>query len=569
MAESVKATDSRSSIRGQSRWRLVLPPLVVLTIVAGSVMLYIDPRPDTVSLDADLCPADADNIAGSVVFLLDLTKPLHTSQANLPSGLLHEVTTAMGRNHELRLFSLAGSQIAPRTFLSRICKPYATRDLQIHAAKDHAGARRDCDDLPAQLPVDIRESATAFCAKREALKSRLDALAQQDWPKERKAGNAFLVGALEDIRLDFTERPEPHVVYLFSDMMQHAAWYSHLDQEWTKWNYDEFAGLLESQNWALGDRLDVAGLRVEIFYLPRGGWTDQPRVREVHQRFWREYFAGAEVAFHNQPSAPPYLAVPLMNVPTEVEIAARERLVAEQLLEEARKEQDELEEQRQRLLAEQQRLDEQREQLRTAEMQRLSPAATIDETGVGDQARPTRNGDVPAEPGAPPRTAGMDDLDGAAEQGEQPAATGTRRPVAEVQEVRGAAETGQQLPRLEAAETPDGQGIADAAYRTNGETRHCDLVMSPNVVTRTPHVSACRKDEFRNGSDRRAFRGGRAGGDGGRCRYRRGGPVPGGKGTILRVVRRRGRDHGERVVVHVFRTPGSRLRQAPNAHRLV
>ena len=374
----MKGVDTRSTVRRQPWWRLVLPPVMVLIVVAGVLLVFVDARRDSISLDANLCPIDADDISGSIAFLFDFSKPLDAAQSGLPSGLLNEVSLRMARNQELNLFLLTGSQSGPRTLLKRMCKPYANEDLQIEAAKDQGGAVRDCNDLPAQLPADTREVATKFCAHLEAFAPRLDALARQDWPEERKVDNAYLIEALEDIRLELAERPEPLVIYVFSDMMQHADWYSHLDQDWSQWSHEEFAELMASQNWAIGDRLSVADWRVEVFYLPRRGLTDQPRVREVHQRFWREYFAGVELAFHVQAPGPPYSAVPLMNVLTEAEIAAQEREVVERLLREVREEQQELERQREetrrRLLEEQERLEQERDRLRLAELQQ--PAAT-------------------------------------------------------------------------------------------------------------------------------------------------------------------------------------------------
>ena len=511
----MKATDTRSSVRGQPFWRLALPPLLVLSIVGGSILMYIEPSRDRVSLDGDLCPSDVGEITGRVVFLFDFTKPLNAPQASLPSELLNDVSLLMERNQELRLFSLTDSQIAPRVLLSRFCKPFANQDLQIKAAKDHGGALRDCDNLPAQLPVDIRESATAFCARREALKFTLDGLAEQDWQEERKVESAYLIDALEDIRLDLAEKPGPHLVYVFSDMMQHAQWYSHLDQEWTDWTYDDFAELMSSQNWVLGNRPRDSGLQVEVFYLPRRGWTDQPRVREAHQRFWRQYFESASVAFHNQAPAPPYRAEPLMNVLTESEEAARERLVVEQLLKEVREEQQELERQREetrrRLQEEQQRLEAERDRLRTAENQRDT---VQDESREADDRDPSVERLTPddSEEIEPQRQVGEVESLPAAVEGGRSAEPGSPAPqVAETTRRSADAvvprniETLRQQPAESSAVATDGvagdnavdrlevdqpvdRGQDDAVESTAviEPRRRCSLVMSPDVVDRSP-----------------------------------------------------------------------------------
>ena len=419
--------NSRASIRTQSIWRLVVPPLLVLAAVGLSILAFYSDRQERDALDADLCPVNSEELSGSAVLLYDFTKPLRTDQASLPSELLRDVALLIERNTELRVFTLAGSPDSPRTFLKRLCKPYANAELQIKTAKDQRGTLRDCDDLPAQLPVETRESATAFCGQLGTMAGRLDGMVQTDWPMERRLEGAYLVEALEDVLLDFKGRPTPHAIYVVSDMMQHAKWYSHLDDAWTNWGYESFAELKAAQNWGDVNGPGVAGKQVEIFYVPRHGMTDQPRTRQVHQNFWRSYFAGSEFAFHNQKIGPAYFSVPLMNVLTEAEQAAQERSVVEELLLQVREEQAALEQQRaetlRRLEAEQSQLEQERNRLRLMEAQRAAAAGGDDRTGdepVEDAG--LRNGvaeDVPATLQSPerPRTPAAGEASGSADEG--------------------------------------------------------------------------------------------------------------------------------------------------------
>ena len=376
---------SRVSLRAQSIWRLVLPPLLVLVVVGVSILAFYRGGKDREALDADLCPAESDEISGSAVLLYDFTKPLRKDHASLPSNVLRDIGLLMERNHELRVFSLAASPDSPRTFLKRICKPYANSDLQIKTAKDQRGGLRACNDLPAQLPIETRESATAFCDQIEWLTGRIDRMVQTEWSRERRVQNAYLVEAMEDVLLDLSDRPQPHSIYVVSDLMQHAKWYSHLDDAWTNWSYEAFAELMAGQNWGSANGRGPAGKSVESFYIPREGLTDQPRKRQVHQNFWRDYFAGSEIAFHNQRIGPAYPFAPLMNVLTEAQQAAQERQVVEELLLQVREEQEALEKQRQetlqRLEAEQAQLEEERSRLRLLEAQQAEAQVGDDQTG--------------------------------------------------------------------------------------------------------------------------------------------------------------------------------------------
>ena len=279
------------------------------------------------------------------MLLYDLKKPLNNEQASLPSNLLREVSLSMERNTELRVFSLAGTPDSPRTLLQRLCKPFANADLRIETAEDKREVLLNCEDLPAQLPSGFGESATAFCRQLGSLGTKLDETARTGLLQQERVQNAYLVEALEDMQLDLIDRPQPHAMYIVSDMMQHAEWYSHLDEMQTDWSYETFAKLRASQIWGNLNQTGTGSMRVEIFYVPRSGLTSQPEEQQIHQRFWREYFSGSEVAFHNQLTAPAYSFAPLMAVPREAEQANQERLALEQVLRQVREESARLQEQ--------------------------------------------------------------------------------------------------------------------------------------------------------------------------------------------------------------------------------
>ena len=371
------STKSRFSTGGKSRLRILAPPALVLLALAAMPFFFDEPLGTQVPRGADLCPIDRNDITGRVLFLVDFRKPLDGNQAGLPGQLLRDLTADLGKNTEFQVFTLTGSSNAPRALLKRLCKPYDNTDLQVAEAKDQNYGARDCNDLPAQIADDVRQSAARFCSGRELLQRRLNAMAGRAWPEDNDVVNSYLVEAFEDVRLELGESTGPHQLYVFSDMMQHAPWYSHLDTEWMEWNYDEFAALFGSRNGAFDPRQGNAPMRVDIFYVPRIGTTDQPRAKALHREFWRNYFAGTEITFHDQPPMPAYAASPLMNVLTETEIAAQERAAIERLLVELEQEQEALGREQRELEAERQRQAEAERELeaeRPAETERTLEA---------------------------------------------------------------------------------------------------------------------------------------------------------------------------------------------------
>ena len=355
------AADARFSIRRHPPLRVLLPTVVVVIALVGAVLVFSRPASPEQRRDAQLCPVDANDLrGGSAMFLFDFRKPLDRTGDVGPGVLLRQAIDGFGENTEIVVYSLSGAERAPRVRIGRLCKPYANAALQPEMAKDQRTPLRDCDDLPAQLTPELRESATLFCRQRNTLVRRIDALAAEAPPVGREVTDSYLVEAIEDITLDLRQRARPHALYVFSDMLQHAPWYSHLDQEWTRWNHDGFSTALRAQNWFVDGGSAPAGLRVEVFYLPRAGLTDQPRAQSLHQEFWRQYFAGADVTFHQQEPVPAYAARRVTNVPTEAERVARERAEAERLLQQVREEQDAL--RREQLALEEQAAEQRRQE---------------------------------------------------------------------------------------------------------------------------------------------------------------------------------------------------------------
>ena len=320
------------------RWQrraLVFAPPILAVIVAAVVaaVLLVDGSGKGPLLDDDLCPAEDAPPSGHVALLLDLRKPLDQQGRRLLGDALRSVTTSMSAGAELGVYALTDSAAVARQRIDRICKPYDNAELADGAAGGTEGGDRmarqprDCDDLPAQLPADLRDNATRFCARRTALRQRIERLVVA--PSQGEAGSAYLVEAIEETSLVFAETALPRSLYIFSDMAQHAPWYSHWELGTSSWSYDEFKRLRAEQIATAGPRPpSLDGVAVTVFYLPRQGVTDQPSPKTIHKGFWRDYLVdafGTTPVFHDQPVMPMYEYTPLTNRLSAAEIMAQER----------------------------------------------------------------------------------------------------------------------------------------------------------------------------------------------------------------------------------------------------
>ena len=113
-----------STRRGQ------LTLLGLLSILAVLLIVTLVDRERTVerNLGEDMCPLDAEEIVASTALLVDLSKPLY--DASLVSGLLGTVSRNLGKDEELRVYTIvaptagAASGTDSTRLLGRLCKPY-------------------------------------------------------------------------------------------------------------------------------------------------------------------------------------------------------------------------------------------------------------------------------------------------------------------------------------------------------------------------------------------------------------------------------------------------------------
>lgn len=320
-------------------------PIVVLAAIAWGVAVFLERPTTTLPRDADLCPA-AGAIAGRTAMLLDLRKPLSERGRALLGEALRQVASELAVDGELRVFALSGTDAAPRQRIDRLCRPYGESAL----AQDGAVAPPQadaCDGLPAELPE--RDAALRFCARLDSLAARIDGMAQLP---PSPVPNAFLVEAIEETSLEFGDALGRKSLVVFSDMVQHAPWYSQAEGAAT-FGFADFDQLRTQQSARIGQRPPpLPDVDVTIFYLPRVGLTESPQERRGHKRFWQEYVADAfrtAPVINELPAMPRYEIASFSGQATNDGLAAAQRLQqereeAERLLEQVVRERAALEE---------------------------------------------------------------------------------------------------------------------------------------------------------------------------------------------------------------------------------
>lgn len=317
---------------------------MLVVVVAAAVALFLNEPTQTTERDGDLCPIGEGAIAERAVLLLELGKPWNDDAGELLASTLRQVAADLAADAELRVFAVSGTAAEPRQSLDRFCKPYDESEL---------AAGEGCGNLPAG--IEERDAAMQFCTRRDTLGRRVGRSAARQ--RGRQVANAYLVEAIEETSLEFAAAEGPKSLFILSDMVQHASWYSQAERVAARLTFSEFEQLRSDQSRLVGPRpAQLADVDVTIFYVPRTGVTEDSRQRREHKRFWQEYVADAFATapiFHDLPAMPPFEAAPFSDLGAapelpnaEWESLQREREEAERLLEVVERERVALEEAR-------------------------------------------------------------------------------------------------------------------------------------------------------------------------------------------------------------------------------
>ena len=288
---------------------------VLVATVAAAVVLAVARETDLQRL------APCNEAAGQnhAALLFDATKPLDSAAL----AVLRDIGPQVSAGRELRVHALVDDADEPE-FVGALCRPYHVDALDVAAAKDGHAGRRHCDDLPAQLAPDLRAAAARYCAERADLAARLEALAGP----ERRVEGAYLMEAVARL-LRGPGLPDP--LFVASDMLQHAPWYSHLDLDWTEWGFEHFQVAARAHGMPVdASPLARIGHRIRVLYVPRQGLTDAVQVRDAHWSFWRAYFGEAALEFDERRVAAGYAVAARMDLDAALGEVARERAAIRQ-----------------------------------------------------------------------------------------------------------------------------------------------------------------------------------------------------------------------------------------------
>lgn len=318
--------------------RFVIPLLLVVASVTG-VVLFVDFDDDVQELDADLCPIAPNSSAHRAVLLLDLRKPvpIHQATGRSLAGEAWQLASAdVAASTQLDVFTVGTDPMAALRPLAQLCKPYDNVALAIGRPEDD---ELDCRDPAADLTAHQRTVAGQFCARRAELRTRIEDFAAQS---SAPVDNAYLVEAIEEISLALATETRPKSLFVFSDMLQHASWYSHIALAPDTWDFRSYVSTREEQTARIGSRPPaLRDLPVTLYYVPRQGMTDMPPAAQAHQQFWQAFFAastGAEPRFSAFPPAPSYETTPLTGQIGEAAAVTQARLRLQRTLEAAERE---------------------------------------------------------------------------------------------------------------------------------------------------------------------------------------------------------------------------------------
>ncbi len=265
---------------------------------AGATKIIVDPL--------TLCPLNESFVASQTYIHIDLSEPLTKDQRDGLKDLIGVATNADIKPRALiSISNMQAKAQAPRSRGQKFCMP----DIKNIGKAGKRIKREDCDAIAkgtfawdkVKPPVakNNRAQITNACKTYVKLQDKIKkyiANYEKNNPEQRRS---FIVSSIEHVWYaaeEAQERKIPVRLIMFSDMLQHAKWFSQYRtkrSDWTVENLNELRAGEKAVNQLGGDAPQIKFDDVLICYLSstdRHVQMDDFRNEKAHKKMWEDYF---------------------------------------------------------------------------------------------------------------------------------------------------------------------------------------------------------------------------------------------------------------------------------------
>lgn len=290
--------------------------LIILLFVAAVGILLSGNSRTKYSLDpVTLCPneEEANFIPSRTYVLMDLSEPLGGQQQAL-RGLINAASNSLEAREKIIIGRLQPNRGNSWKELSSFCSP----DLK--SISDSFGRsislEKDCPEIiskgkqypwPLGTGQDLREQTRKICESYSRFQKKVRTASEvvpDDNPEEPRS---YIVSAIEEIMHDANNAPNGtrRRLIVFSDMLQHAEWFSHYEESHAPWTAEALKDRRKKAS-GLGSVPENKFDEILLCYLKTDNLKDYMKNAKwevAHKKMWPRYFGAPKKKVLNRTAA--------------------------------------------------------------------------------------------------------------------------------------------------------------------------------------------------------------------------------------------------------------------------
>lgn len=220
---------------------VVFVPIALLVIWSGnktSIKIPINP--------VSLCPNDSQHIVDTTYILIDLSESLSREQRNELQTSIEVASENLQKYGRLSISHMQPDLNNPRDHLSDLCNSADLEDIK-NAVGRSVDPSRDCPNIingefifHNRVGKTMRDHIRNICKNLGDLDKKIkDAISTIPQTNPEQA-RSYIIGSIEDVMTDADSIPSttPTRLVIFSDMLQHADWFSQYRKRHGAWTMD-------------------------------------------------------------------------------------------------------------------------------------------------------------------------------------------------------------------------------------------------------------------------------------------------------------------------------------------
>ncbi len=286
----------------ENRQMMWLAAAVASIFIIALSFMFSGNRLDVIPINpVTLCPVDEEHITSKTYLLVDLSEPLSGDQRAGLKDLLKSATDSMATQELISVSQMQAVLKAPRHKVTQFCKPDIQRIGQ-------AGSRIKEDDCKSVVDKSYdwyknvgdhaRKEISTTCSRYLDFKKGVNVAALPYAAVNQEQNRSYIVGSIEDIIVDADDDSSdvPTRLIVFSDMLQHAEWFSqyrtHPD-DWTIENLRERRkNAIEQPKYRHMSTAPANNFKeVLLCYLPNDKMLNTSIKEKQHRQMWEGYFS--------------------------------------------------------------------------------------------------------------------------------------------------------------------------------------------------------------------------------------------------------------------------------------